>query len=159
MGPALGPRGVLDDSDRGRGREPRLDQAARHLRRDGAAHIDGDGGAGEREAGPAGERLAVGIVAAVVRGNDTLLMKAYGRANVEWDVPMTVDAMFEVVEAFTPDGKLVFAFGTPGEAPGQFRLPSGILALDDGSLLVADSYNGRVQIFRVLSSSAMGGGE
>ncbi|HYR06632.1 MAG TPA: hypothetical protein VEQ60_02610, partial [Longimicrobium sp.] len=31
---------------------------------------------------------AVGTVAVGVRGNDTLLMKGYGRANVEWDVPM-----------------------------------------------------------------------
>lgn len=38
----------------------------------------------------------VGLVAAVVRGNDTLLMKAYGRADVEWNVPMHVDAMFEI---------------------------------------------------------------
>ena len=38
----------------------------------------------------------VGLVAAVVKGNDTLLLKAYGKANVEWDVPMTTDAMFEV---------------------------------------------------------------
>lgn len=39
---------------------------------------------------------AVGLVAAVVKGNDSLLMKAYGKADVEWDVPMTVDAMFEI---------------------------------------------------------------
>lgn len=32
----------------------------------------------------------------VVRGTDTLLAKAYGRADVEWDVPMPLDAMFEV---------------------------------------------------------------
>jgi len=54
------------------------------------AVLDSIAGAGVR-----GGR-AVGMVAAVVRGNDTLLMKAYGKANVEWDVPMTVDAMFEV---------------------------------------------------------------
>jgi D-alanyl-D-alanine carboxypeptidase len=41
-------------------------------------------------------KRAVGTVAAVVKGNDTLLMKAYGNANVEWDVPMTADAMFEI---------------------------------------------------------------
>ena len=70
-----------------------------------------------------------------------------------------IDAMVEVVQAFTPEGVLVFAFGTPGEGPGQFRLPSGILALDDGLLLVADAYNGRVQTFRVLPSRALGGGE
>lgn len=39
---------------------------------------------------------AVGTVAVVVRGNDTLLMKGYGQANVEWDVPMPADAMFEI---------------------------------------------------------------
>jgi CubicO group peptidase (beta-lactamase class C family) len=42
------------------------------------------------------EGRAAGMVAAVVRGNDTLLFKAYGRADVEWDVPMPADAMFEV---------------------------------------------------------------
>ncbi len=47
---------------------------------------------------------AVGIVAAVVQGNDTLLFKAYGKADVEWDVPMPLDAMFEtgsVTKQFT----------------------------------------------------------
>src|SRR3712207_4735336 len=42
------------------------------------------------------ENRAAGIVAAVVKGNDTLLMKGYGKADVEWDVPMPVDAMFEI---------------------------------------------------------------
>lgn len=42
------------------------------------------------------EEHAVGIVAAVVQGEETLLFKAYGKADVEWDVPMTVDAMFEI---------------------------------------------------------------
>ena len=42
------------------------------------------------------DNRAVGMVAAVVKGNDTLLFKAYGKANVEWDVPMPVDAMFEI---------------------------------------------------------------
>lgn len=42
------------------------------------------------------ERRAVGLVAAVVRGNDTLLLKGYGKADAEWDVAMPADAMFEV---------------------------------------------------------------
>ena len=42
------------------------------------------------------ENRAVGIVAAVVRGNDTLLLKGYGKADVEWNVPMPADAMFEI---------------------------------------------------------------
>ena len=42
------------------------------------------------------ENRAVGIVAAVVRGNDTLLMKGYGRADVEWNIPMPNDAVLEI---------------------------------------------------------------
>ena len=42
------------------------------------------------------ENRAVGIAAAVVRGNDTLLLKSYGKADVEWNVPLPVDAMFEI---------------------------------------------------------------
>ena len=42
------------------------------------------------------ENRVVGIVAAVVKGNDTLLLKGYGKADVEWDVPMPTDAVFEI---------------------------------------------------------------
>jgi CubicO group peptidase (beta-lactamase class C family) len=42
------------------------------------------------------ENRAAGIVAAVVRGNDTLLFKGYGKADVEWDIPMSTDAVFEI---------------------------------------------------------------
>jgi CubicO group peptidase (beta-lactamase class C family) len=45
---------------------------------------------------PVKDGRAVGTVAAVTRGNDTLLLRSYGKADVEWDVPMPVDAMFEV---------------------------------------------------------------
>ena len=39
---------------------------------------------------------AVGAVVAVVRGNDTLFVKGYGKADVESDVPMPTDAMFGI---------------------------------------------------------------
>lgn len=42
------------------------------------------------------ENRAAGIVAAVVRGNDTLLLKGYGKADVEWNIAMPPDAMFEI---------------------------------------------------------------
>ena len=42
------------------------------------------------------ENRAAGIVAAVVRGNDTLLLKGYGKADIEWNIPMPADAMFEI---------------------------------------------------------------
>jgi D-alanyl-D-alanine carboxypeptidase len=41
-------------------------------------------------------KRAVGTVVAIVKGNDTLLMKGYGKADIEWDVPMQADAMFEI---------------------------------------------------------------
>lgn len=39
---------------------------------------------------------AVGIVAALVQDDDTLLFKSYGKADVEWEVPMPLDAMFVI---------------------------------------------------------------
>ncbi len=66
-------------------------------------------------------QFAVGIAAAVVRGNDTLLLRTYGRADVEWDVPLPLDAMFEmgsVTKQFTAVAVL------------QLR-DSGRLSLDD----------------------------
>ena len=52
--------------------------------------LDSIAGAGVRQ------NRAVGIVAAVVKGKDTLLLKAYGRADVEGDVPMTVDTVLQI---------------------------------------------------------------
>ncbi len=59
-----------------------------------------------------------------------------------------VDAMFELVQAFTYAGELVWAFGHGGAKPGEFFLPAGICVDAEGRLLVADSYNSRVQVFR-----------
>lgn len=42
------------------------------------------------------EKRTTGIVAAVIRGGDTLLMKGYGKADVEWNVSMPADAVFEI---------------------------------------------------------------
>ena len=47
-------------------------------------------------AGPVAQKRAVGLVAAVVRGRDTLLFKSYGKADAEADVALPLDAMFEV---------------------------------------------------------------
>jgi CubicO group peptidase (beta-lactamase class C family) len=65
--------------------------------------------------------LAVGLVAAVVRGNDTLLMKSYGKADVEWDVPMPLDAMFEI-----------------GSATKQFTAVAVLQLRDQGKLSLDD---------------------
>lgn len=67
------------------------------------------------------ENRAAGLVTAVVQGSDTLLFKGYGKANLEWDVPMPVDAVFEI-------GSLAKQF--TAAAVLQLR-DAGKLSLDD----------------------------
>jgi len=74
-------------------------------------------------------------------------------------VVLVVDAMFEAVQAFTYDGRLVWAFGQGGREGGEFSLPAGILVQPDGRMVVADSYNGRIQTFRVRHGSRQAGAE
>jgi CubicO group peptidase (beta-lactamase class C family) len=64
---------------------------------------------------------AVGTAAAVVMGNDTLLMEGYGKAVVEWDVPMPADAMFEI-----------------GSAAKQFTAAAILQLRDEGKLSLDD---------------------
>ena len=45
---------------------------------------------------PLVEGRVAGLAVIVVQGADTLLMKAYGEADLEWGVPMTEDAVFEI---------------------------------------------------------------
>ena len=47
-------------------------------------------------ASPVVEGRVAGLAAAVVRGSDTLLIKGYGKADLEWDAAMTSDAVFEI---------------------------------------------------------------
>lgn len=58
------------------------------------------------------------------------------------------------IEKFSPEGKLLLAFGQKGEkvegkdtALGAFNEPSGVAVSPDGDILVADAWNGRIQRF------------
>lgn len=51
------------------------------------------------------------------------------------------------VHKFTPDGKLMFSWGNPGNGPGEFHVPHGIAVDREGNLFVADRENSRIQIF------------
>ena len=62
-----------------------------------------------------------------------------------------VDGAFQLVQMFNLDGELLMWFGEPGQGPGQFSLPSGI-AMRDDLLVVADTLNHRIQLFRFLGS-------
>jgi hypothetical protein len=51
------------------------------------------------------------------------------------------------VHKYSPDGKLLFSWGEPGTAPGQFSLVHNIACDDEGWVYVADRENHRVQVF------------
>ena len=51
------------------------------------------------------------------------------------------------VHKFSPDGRLLFSWGTPGSGPGQFNLPHGIAVDSQGIVYVADRENSRIQLF------------
>ncbi|MFT6580961.1 MAG: sugar lactone lactonase YvrE [Alphaproteobacteria bacterium] len=48
---------------------------------------------------------------------------------------------------YSPDGKLLMAWGEPGNDPGQFNIAHNICCDDDGWVYVADRENHRVQVF------------
>lgn len=51
------------------------------------------------------------------------------------------------VFVFTTQGEYVTQFGRPGTMPGDLDRPNGVAVARDGTLLVADSNNNRVQAF------------
>ena len=51
------------------------------------------------------------------------------------------------VHKFTPDGTLLFSWGEPGDAQGQFRLPHSVRVDKQERVWVADRENNRLQIF------------
>lgn len=59
------------------------------------------------------------------------------------------DAMMDMVKVFDDKGNFLFGIGGTGTADGQFWMPSGIAIAGD-HLFVADTYNRRVQILRLL---------
>lgn len=47
---------------------------------------------------------------------------------------------------FSSEGEFVHSFGSFGSGEGQFNLPTDIAIAQDGSLIVADEFNHRVQV-------------
>jgi len=55
------------------------------------------------------------------------------------------------IHKFSSDGKLLFSWGEPGGAPGQFRLPHNIWIDRQGRIWISDRENSRLQIFNAES--------
>jgi DNA-binding beta-propeller fold protein YncE len=51
------------------------------------------------------------------------------------------------VHRYSPDGRHLSSWGGPGGAPGEFRVPHGIAVGPDGTVVVADRENSRLQFF------------
>ncbi|MFQ5537282.1 MAG: SMP-30/gluconolactonase/LRE family protein [Gemmatimonadota bacterium] len=65
-----------------------------------------------------------------------------------------VEGLYDVVNVFDDQGRLLITFGGAGRRPGEFWLATGLTVDTDGRIYVADSYNGRVQVFRVVPEEA-----
>ncbi len=51
------------------------------------------------------------------------------------------------IHKFSPDGRLMLSWGEPGSGPGQFHVPHGIAIDQQGTIVVADRENSRIQRF------------
>ena len=51
------------------------------------------------------------------------------------------------VHKFSPDGILLFSWGEPGDAPGQFRIPHSVWVDKRERVWVCDRHNNRILIF------------
>ena len=52
-----------------------------------------------------------------------------------------------LAKVFSYFGEFLFHFGTRGCSPGQFNGPTGVSVLHDGSIVVCDCLNNRIQLF------------
>jgi DNA-binding beta-propeller fold protein YncE len=64
-----------------------------------------------------------------------------------------VEGLYDVVNVFDTQGRLLLSFGGPGSRPGQFWLASGLYVDRKDRIIVADCYNGRVQMFQYLKGA------
>jgi hypothetical protein len=75
-----------------------------------------------------------------------------GVAAIDDTIHVAIEGLYDSLIFFSPTGELLLTIGGAGSDPGQFWLPAGIAMDHDRDLLfVADSYNSRVQVFRLLS--------
>ncbi|MCC7377474.1 MAG: hypothetical protein IT581_22630 [Verrucomicrobiales bacterium] len=61
------------------------------------------------------------------------------------------DALFDNFQVFDGDGRFLLPVGRTGKRPGEFWLPTGV-AVSGQRILVADSYNQRVQVFEYVAA-------
>ncbi len=64
-----------------------------------------------------------------------------------------MDALFDNIQIFDAEGRLLMAFGRPGSDYGEFWLPSGLFIDSNDRIYVSDSYNKRIQVFQYMKEN------
>ena len=80
-----------------------------------------------------------------------------GSINFAWDVAVqpgtgrvfVANRESHEIEVFTEKGRFVTRWGLRGSAPGELEFPQGVAFAPDGTLVVSDSGNGRIQRFTI----------
>lgn len=60
-----------------------------------------------------------------------------------------MDYMRHALSVYNKEGKYLFEYGSKGGGPGMFNYPKAIFIDQDGRLFVADTFNKRVQVFKI----------
>ena len=63
------------------------------------------------------------------------------------------DAMFDAVQIFDSDGRLLLVFGSSGSAHGQFLSPTGLAIDAEDRIYVVDALNKRTEVFQYVSAN------
>lgn len=91
------------------------------------------------------DKTATFILAAKAAKGEALLRRPEAAVGTA-DTIYVVDSELNHVAMYTADGKYQASFGRKGSDEGELRAPHGI-AFHDGILYVADSGNGRIELF------------
>ena len=84
--------------------------------------------------------------------------------NQRWGLDLNVNDEIYVANTksnqilkFNADGELLLKWGLPGKGPGEFDKPTDVLVMYDGSVLVSDTGNNRIQKLLATASSLPSG--
>ena len=66
------------------------------------------------------------------------------------------DAHLDLLSLYRPDGRFLMSLGGNGSRAGEFSFPAGLATHPDGRVAVADSFNRRIQILRVVPAEKRG---
>jgi hypothetical protein len=58
-----------------------------------------------------------------------------------------------MIKIFDDKGQLLLFFGGQGRAPGMFSMPAGISIDDQNTIFIADMYNQKIQVFKLIEEN------